>query len=286
MEEVQATYAKELSIAGLKANDIAKIKAAEADAIRKINNQLIDDERKAADETMKSWESAAQTIQGAFNSQLRGLLEGTTTWKQAMGKIFEDLTIKIIEEVERQVVHWVIGEATKTTATVTGNEARTAADAAGASVGLGMQAASILKSIFGSGAETFAGVFGFLSPIMGPAAAGPAAASQAAVLATAGAVASADIGMWQVPGDQLAMIHHNELVMPAGQAAAFRQMLTSNAGGGASGGGSGAGGGITLNVQAMDAASFTNFLNKNGAVLAKALNNATRMNPSLRAATP
>ena len=121
---------------------------------------------------------------------------------------------------------------------------------------------------------------------MGPAAAGPAAASQAAVLATAGAVASADIGMWQVPGDQLAMIHHNELVMPAGQAAAFRQMLTSNAGGGASGGGSGAGGGITLNVQAMDAASFTNFLNKNGAVLAKALNNATRMNPSLRAATP
>ena len=286
LEEVQATYAKELSIAGLKANDIAKIKAAEADAIRKINNQLIDDERKAADETMKSWESAAQTIQGAFNSQLRGLLEGTTTWKQAMGKIFEDLTIKIIEEVERQVVHWVIGEATKTTATVTGNEARTAADAAGASVGLGMQAASILKSIFGSGAETFAGVFGFLSPIMGPAAAGPAAASQAAVLATAGAVASADIGMWQVPGDQLAMIHHNELVMPAGQAAAFRQMLTSNAGGGASGGGSGAGGGITLNVQAMDAASFTNFLNKNGAVLAKALNNATRMNPSLRAATP
>ncbi len=84
----------------------------------------------------------------------------------------------------------------------------------------------MVRSILSSAAETFAGVFGFLSPLMGPFAAGPAAAAQATVAGMAGAVASADIGMWQVPQDMLTLVHHNELVMPAGEAGAFRSLLS------------------------------------------------------------
>ena len=249
LQDVVATYEQELRVAGLKANDIAKIKAQEADAVRKINNQMVEDERKAADESAKEWQGAAQTIEGALNSQLRGLLEGTTTWKQAMSKIFEDLVIKVIEYGEHMVVQWALNEITKTTATEAGVAARTGAEAAGASVGLATQAASILKSIFSSASETFAGVFGFLSPVMGPAAIGPAAAAEATVIGAAGAVASADIGMWSVPGDQLAMIHKNELIMPAGPAAALRQMLTNASGGpGGSSGGNGPSGGGDVHV--------------------------------------
>ena len=73
----------------------------------------------------------------------------------------------------------------------------------------------MIKSIMGSAAETFAGIFGFLSPVMGPAAVAPATAGEAAVAAVASAVPAADIGMWNVPQDQLALIHQNELIMPA-----------------------------------------------------------------------
>ena len=45
-----------------------------------------------------------------------------------------------------------------------------------------------------------------------------------------------DIGAYNIPTDQLAMVHKNELIMPAPQASAFRSMLES---GGAGGGGQG-----------------------------------------------
>ena len=65
----------------------------------------------------------------------------------------------------------------------------------------------MVRSILSSAAEAFAGVFGFLSPLMGPFAAGPAAAAQATVASMASSVASADIGMWQVPQDMLTLVH-------------------------------------------------------------------------------
>ena len=104
----------------------------------------------------------------------------------------------------------------KTAATTSGVAARTGAEQGGAAASLGAQGAAAVRSILSSAAEAFAGVFGFLAPLMGPFAIGPAAAAQATVAGMAGAVASADIGMWQVPRDQLALIHQNELVMPAG----------------------------------------------------------------------
>ncbi len=46
------------------------------------------------------WNSALGSIESAFNSQLRGLLAGTTTWSQAFKKILGDLIIKFIEMCE------------------------------------------------------------------------------------------------------------------------------------------------------------------------------------------
>ena len=71
----------------------------------------------------------------------------------------------------------------------------------------------MIRSILSSAAEAFAGVFGFLSPLMGPLAAGPAAAAQATVAGMAGSVASADIGMWQVPEDLLTLVHQGSGIL-------------------------------------------------------------------------
>ena len=122
----------------------------------------------------------------------------------------------------------------KTAATVSGVAARTGAEEGGAAASLGAQGAAAVRSILSSAAEAFAGVFGFLAPLMGPFAAGPAAAAQATVAGMTGAVASADIGMWRAPQDMLTLIHHNELIMPPAEAGAFRSMLTTSGSGGAS----------------------------------------------------
>ena len=171
----------------------------------------------------------------------------------------------------------------KTAATTAGVAARTSAEQGGAAASLGAQGAAMVRSILSSAAETFAGVFGFLAPLMGPLAAGPAAAAQATVAGMAGAVASADIGMWQVPRDQLALIHQNELIMPAGPAGALRDMLTNAP----NGGGAGGGGSVAIHptthfhVNAMDGASVASWMRQNGPGMAKALDQAVRHGAAL-----
>ena len=93
----------------------------------------------------------------------------------------------------------------------------------------------------------------------------------------AGAVASADIGMWSVPEDMLTLVHHNELVMPAAQAGAFRDML----GGDASQGGSSR---ATVNVHpttnfhvsAVNSGSVAQWMKANSSTMMKAIDEAVR----------
>jgi hypothetical protein len=133
----------------------------------------------------------------------------------------------------------------------------------------------MVRSILSSAAEAFAGVFGFLAPIMGPFAAGPAAAAQATVASMAGAVAAADIGMWRVPEDMLTLVHHNELVMPAAEAGAFRGLLSSEAAGGAQGA-------VHIHpttnfhVSAVDSGSVAQWMKGNSATMMKAIDEAVR----------
>ncbi len=173
-------------------------------------------------------------------------------------------------------MQYLAGEATKTAATTAGVAARTGAEQAGAAASLAAQGATMIRSILSSAAEAFAGVFGFLAPLMGPAAAGPAAGAYGAVAGMAGAVAAADIGMWQVPQDMLTLVHHNELIMPAAEAGALRSML--------SGGGSSDGAGsqvhinpaVHLSVQAIDGASVSQWMRDNSGHMLKAIDEAVR----------
>ncbi len=110
------------------------------------------------------------------------MISGHETFRQAMTKALESLANKFIDMVEKMVVKWIAGELAKTTASTAGDAARTASGAAASAAGSTMAAASMLKSIFGSAGQAFAGVFGFMAPVMGPAAAGPAAAAESTVI--------------------------------------------------------------------------------------------------------
>ena len=244
-------------------------------AERRTQDQMIALTRKAVDDQAQQYQAFASTVTQAFNSQLHGLLSGTENWRTAFKAVLEDLLIKFIEWDEATVVHQAATEAAKTAATTAGVTARTGAEQAGAAASLATQAATMVRSILSSAAEAFAGVFGFLAPIMGPFAAGPAGAAQATVASMAGAVAAADIGMWQVPEDMLTLVHHNELVMPAAEAGAFRGLLSSEPPGGAQGA-------VHIHpttnfhVSAVDSGSVAQWMRSNSREMMKSIDEAVR----------
>ena len=247
------------------------------EAGRRREDEMTSLTRSALQEQEQSYQSFANSIEQAFNSQLRGLLSGTENWHTAFKTVLESLLVKFVEFTETTVAHHLIGEAMKTAATTTGVAARTGAEEAGAATSMGAQGAAMVRSILSSAAEAFAGVFGFLAPLMGPFAAGPAAAAQATVAGMAGSVASADIGMWRAPSDMLTFVHHNELIMPAAEAGAFRSML-----GDASGTGSAGSGAVhihpttNLHVSALDGASVSQWMKSNSGTMLKAIDQAVK----------
>ena len=209
------------------------------------------------------WTSYLSNVTGAFNSQIRGLLEGTTSWQTAMTKTLEDLTIKFIEMAEQMVVKWTAAQLAQTTAATTGAAARAAAEETASSSGILANAANAVQAIVTDAAQTFAGVFAFLAPTMGPAAAGPAAAAQASV----SAAAIFDVGTDYVVRGGLALIHPGETIIPAAQG---------------SGPFSGASMGpqvhapVSINVSALDSQSVSRFFNDNAKHMLRAINDAVK----------
>ena len=161
------------------------------------------------------------------------------------------------------VVRWLAAELAQTTATTTGAAARVAADQAGANSGVLASAARAVETILQDAGQAFAGVFAFLAPTMGPAAAGPAAAAQASV----SAAAIFDAGTDYVVRGGLALIHQGETIVPA-----------------ARGSGPFSGGGmapqihapVNINVSALDRQSVARFFSDNRSELVGAINKAVK----------
>lgn len=209
------------------------------------------------------WTGYLSTVTGAFNSQLRGLLEGTTSWHKATIKMLEDLTIKFIETAEQMVVKWVAAEIAQTTATTSGAAARAAADQTASSAGVLANAGNAVRAIMTDAAQAFAGVFAFLAPTMGPAAAGPATAAQASV----SAAAIFDVGTDYVVRGGLALIHPGETIIPAARGsgpysgAAMSPQIHAP---------------VSINVSALDLQSVSRFFNDNSKHMLRAINDAVK----------
>ena len=285
LREKMATLAEELRQHQITVDEKVSMARAALDqelaADRKYQDQQSALARQSLDAQYRDYETFGSSISGAFNGQLKGLLSGTEAWRKAFSNTLEVLLIDFIEWSEKTVVRYLAGEATKTAATTAGVAARTAAEQGGAAASLATQGAAMVRSILSSAAEAFAGVFGFLSPLLGPAAAGPAAGAYGAVAGMAGAVASADIGMWQVPQDMLTLVHHNELIMPSNEAGAFRQMLSSDTAN--SSGAVHIAPTTHLHVSAIDSGSVSQWMRSNSSSMIKAMDEAVRHGAALGA---
>lgn len=249
------------------------VQRANAD-IQKINDQ-------ATQQYVKDWTNVLTPVVSAFNSQLRGLLAGTTTWAQAMKKIVGDLIIQLIEYFERLAVEkaaagivsatgggspqslvgellgggssavtsantTALGALTSQILTLNGllgaHTAATAADTTATTASTAATGASTVAT----GASTVATTSSFGATILNTAAIIPnTIATVANTVATAlkGILPSFDVGSWSVPADTVAMVHQGEMIVPAADAPGIRGLLTGGAASGVySAGGSGAGG--------------------------------------------
>ncbi|MGP0105981.1 hypothetical protein [Rhodoblastus sp.] len=157
-------------------------------------------------------------------------------------------------------------------AALAGASARAVADAAGAASGAAQLVANALKSITADAGVAGAGAAAQLAPFIGPAAVAEGAAVKGAVLS----IGSFDIGAWQVDQNQIAMVHKNEMVMPAAEAGAFRSMLSGAAGGAGAGAAPGGDTHVHLNVSALDSGSVKSWLSNNSRQIMSAMNQAVK----------
>jgi hypothetical protein len=218
-----------------------------------------------------------EPIQRAFDKSITGMILGTTTLQKAVANIAQSIIAEFVNLGVKMVTNWIASELAMTTATEAGATARTAAEGEGMAAGLAMKAVNAVKSIMTDSAQAFSGIFAFLAPIMGPAAAGPAAAGEATVMAAAGGIASA-AGGWVVPSDQLAMVHQNEMILPANISQGLQNMISGGGGGGL---GTSS---VVINVSAIDSQDVKRFFQSNGNLLVTALNKAIRNGSALRTA--
>lgn len=206
-----------------------------------------------------AWQSELNSLTSAFNSQLKGLLAGTTTWAAAMKNIARDLVMKMIEQFEQLAI-------IKPLLNSLSNIAPPADLFAG-----------IIKAITASIGQVFAGVTAFFAPTLGPAAPAAAAGVAAAAETTAMGMTKLETGAWQIPGVMGALLHPNEMVLSSGPAQAVRDFFSGGQGSSGSGP-SGAPVTHNWNITAMDARSFAQMLNNRGSQLSRFFQQAMRDN--------
>lgn len=232
------------------------------DIVQKINDQIValqlkraatmqEIDQKAARDAQESWEQSLRPIMQAFDQSITGMIQGTQTFHQAWDRMLESMLMSEIRTGAQTLTHWISTELAKTSATVAGAEARTSAQAAAAHEGMATEAATqqqeIMNAASTAAAKAYQAVVGI--PIVGPVLAPVAAAGAFAAVEAYDTISSASGGWDRVPFDDApALLHRNEMVLPAHLADRVRGMTD----------GSGGGGGDThqWNISATDAKSF------------------------------
>lgn len=290
-------YQQELQLGNLKLAQRQEIENKIVALKDKTNTELIKLDTDAATKMADKFKAVFSDIQSAWDGQLRGLLAGTTSWKDAMKNIGSDLTLKMISYFEKIGLEWLATQlgmttssttqsgaraAEETAATSAGEAAKLAAVTTGAASGEAVEKVSAFEKIQASIGVFYASLSAFLAPEMGPAAPGVAAAEAAGVESAAVGLASLDVGAWSVPHNMVAQIHQGEMVVPENFASGLRGAVGGS-------GGSGSGGGdnhthIHMHgpfVQAIDTQTGAHLMRKHVATIAEALKQHLRDVPSM-----
>jgi hypothetical protein len=182
----------------------------------------------AAKASSSAWQQAFKPITQAFDTTVKGMIMGTTTWQKGLSNIFQSVVSEFLNMGIKMVTTWAANEMTKTSATMSATAVRNTIQQSSDQQGLMSQAMAVIKAIMNDGAKTFSGVWSSLSgiPYVGPALAAAAApAAMATVVGVTGQVASSAGGDWQIPTDRLNFLHKEETILPRDKASGLDKLM-------------------------------------------------------------
>jgi len=223
-------------------------------------------EMEAALERKAMWNDIESTIQSSTQQSFMGLINGTMSWGDATRSLLNNVLQSFIRTSVAELTQHMTIQNLKTLFTAKKTTERVAIEASGTATASAAEVAGAGKSMIASAWAASAAAFKAMAgiPVVGPAlAVGAGAAALAAVMAMVGKLNSAEGGWGQVPSDQLAMIHKNEMILPEKYASPMREMLED----GEMPGGSP----INISISAVDAASVEKLFMSNGPALARAI---------------
>jgi hypothetical protein len=236
-------------------------------------------EKQAAQQKQEAWEKTVAPVKRALDQTVDGVLQGTQSMSQAMAKLGQNITLsiinqgldKIIDTLPDVLTKWLFNEDAMTAATQAENAIRSALGLAADETSQIATLTAAQAAIQAYAAEAAAAAFASTAaiPMVGPELA-PAAAASAYGEVMSFSVASA-AGGWVVPSDQLAMVHENEMILPARYTSMFNNMASNGAGSTSSGDTH-----IHFNVNAMDQNSVSQFFANNGKHIANAVSQQVR----------
>jgi phage-related protein len=241
-------------------------------------------ERQKNDQIARDRDKMANDVESFTNRLLSGQLNAQTLL-QALAQQAQQMVVKFIGQ---RVAAAIYGEQVETAAAIAGAATRTGVAGAAASAAVTLQKGKAQKSIMTSAAETFANVYAYLSPYMGPFAAVPAGLAYAAVLG-AGLLLPSAAGGTEVTKDGIHMLHEKEVVLPAKWSQRLASLADAASGsarapvypslpGGGEGQDSGSGllGGrsLTFHVNAIDAGGVRDFFRRYGVEVGEGMHRA------------
>ena len=279
----QDYYEKKLAAAEDDARTQEKLTQEEELAYQKYLTDKQKLDAQAVQDSQKQWESLLQPIQRAIDTSITGIILGTTTVQKALSNLAQSIIAEFVNSAVKSVFSQLGkllgsslaggggGSGSGGDQDFFGGITGAGEDIAGGGISQGLFGSSGLLGALGlgslaSGGGIFGSLFSGIGSLFG--------------FEHGGIVPSAQ-GGWMVPSTSLAMLHANEMVLPANISQGLQSMI---AGGGGGTGTSGGGANVMFNVSAIDSQSVAKFFQSNGNVLVAAINRATRNGATLRSA--
>jgi hypothetical protein len=236
------------------------------------NRAIADNARDLALEQKRYWQLLSDSIRASMEDAFVGLANGTMSWGEATQGILNSVLQSFIKMAAQEFAQLVSLENLKSIFKKKKAAEGVATEAQAGAQKKAIHLANATTEITADAATASAGAYKALVgiPVIGPILA-PAAAAVAmgAVMALIGKLSSAAGGWGQVPHDQLAMIHKDEMVLPAKYANPLRDQLEGGELGDQ-------GGNFNISINAIDGPSVERFFKGNGAALVRAMKAQTR----------
>lgn len=245
----------------------AAVKKAQGDiakAVKESQKQQTETTSRFMKDEQEKYKKMFEPLASSFGGVVKGLLQGTQAFHGAWLRILDDMAGRWIDLGEKMVTNWIAKQVAMSAVHAEQTAIREATDAQAAATSTAVGGKAALKSIFADSRAAMASVFKsvaaipYVGWILAPAA---ALAAGAAVLAFGSGIASA-AGGWEVPEDQLAMVHKNEMILPASISAGLKDMIS---------GGGGRSGDTNLAISAVDAKSVLKLFQQNGRGLSRVM---------------